>query len=214
MSIKEKLIAVEPRIAPFADIFLQHMQEALINTPTRQANFLGQCHVESGGFSATRESMNYAADSTMMKKFINWGRITAAQAQQFGRTPQHPADQKRLANILYGGTWGRKNLGNIEPDDGWDFRGGGFKQLTGRDNYSRFSKEYFGDDRLVRDPSLINSPVVAVASAVWFWSRNKLNVVADRNSVEDVTRIVNGGQTDLAKRKFWTNQFLSALSKE
>lgn len=208
---KTKLIRVAPKIAPFADLYVQKMQEADITPPLRAAHFLGQCYVESAGFTATRESLNYAADSAMMGKFIKWGRITPAQAQQYARTSKHPADQRALANILYGGAWGKKNLGNVEPNDGWDFRGGGHKQLTGRDNYTRFSKAYYGDLRLVENPGLLNEADAAVSSAIWFWTANGLNAIADTGSVEAVTKKVNGGYTDLEKRRQWTNKFLAEL---
>ena len=77
------------------------------------------------------------------------GRITEAQAQRYGRTDNRPADQQAIANIVYGGAWGKKNLGNTEPDDGWRFRGRGLIQLTGRDNYRRCSRALFGDERLL-----------------------------------------------------------------
>ncbi len=214
MSIRSALIKVAPGIEPFVDEYACQMGAANINTTTRMACFLGQCYVESGGFKFTRESLNYAADSEMMHKFIDWCRISKWEAGRYGRTVGHAADQKSLANILYGGKWGEKYLGNILPNDGWDFRGGGHKQLTGRDNYTRFSKEYFGDLRLVDHPELIEKPEAAVASAVWFWKSNNLNKIADTDSVAAVTRKVNGGEVGLAARIEWTDKFLSALSQE
>lgn len=208
---KQALIQVAPKIAPFADLYIQKMLKADIIPPLRAAHFLGQCYVESMGFTATRESLNYAADSAMMAKFVKWGRITPAQVQQYARTKDHKADQVMLANILYGGEWGKKNLGNIAPNDGWDFRGGGHKQLTGRANYLGFSKAYYGDERLITNPGLLNEPDAAVSSAIWFWTDKKLNPIADTGSVEAVTKRVNGGTVGLAERRQWTDKFLKAL---
>lgn len=215
---KAALVKVAPRIEPFADLYLAGMAKAGINTPLRAAHFLGQCAVESKLFSATRESLDYSEerltkrDSNGRRILFGEHRITDAQAKQYGRNKDHPANQRVLANILYGGDWGRKNLGNILPNDGWDFRGGGHKQLTGRNNWTRFSRGYYGDDRLLKDPSLIETPEVAVASALWFWDNNRLNEVADTGSVEAVTKKVNGGDIGLAERKQWTQTFLRALS--
>lgn len=210
MISRTAIVKVCPRIEPFIDLYLEGMAREEINTPKRASHFLGQCTVESGQFSATRESLNYSADRLVL--LFGSHRITADQAKRYGRTIDHPADQRALANILYGGTWGHKNLGNTRPNDGWDFRGGGHKQITGRGNWSRFSHEYYGDDRLLKDTSLIDTPEVAVASALWFWSANDLNKIADTGSVTAVTKKVNGGSIGLTERRQWTERYLSALS--
>lgn len=218
MISRTALVKVVPRIEPFIDLYIEGMAREEINTPLRAAHFLGQVTHESGMFTATRETLNYSTERLTARKengqrvLFGDHRITDAQARMYGRNIDHPANQKILANILYGGEWGRKNLGNILPNDGWDFRGGGHKQLTGRNNYTRFSKDYYGDERLVKNPSLIDTPEVAVASALWFWSENDLNRIADTGSVEAVTKKVNGGSIGLAERKHWTQKFLRALS--
>jgi len=174
--------------------------------------FLGQIHVETGGFRTSVESLNYAYDSPMMRNFIRWGRISDADAKKFGRTADHPAHQNALANILYGGEFGRKNLGNTQPGDGWKFRGRGLKQLTGRDNYRRFSRAWLGDESLLESPDRVGNPDGAVASAIWFWKANGLNEVADKGSVDAVTKVVNGGTVGLADRKTWTQKYAGAWS--
>lgn len=174
--------------------------------------FLGQVHTETGGFTAKTESLNYAYDSPMMRKFISWGRISDADARKFGRTADHPAHQNALANILYGGDWGRKNLGNTQPGDGWKFRGRGGKQLTGRANYRKFSRAWLGDESLLENPDRVAQPDGWVASAIHFWKSNGLNEVADRGTVDDVTKIVNGGTVGLSDRKSWTLKYAGAWS--
>jgi len=67
-------------------------------------------------------------------------------------------------NFVYGGEFGRENLGNIEVGDGFKFRGGGLNQLTGRDNYGRYGPKVGVD--LLENPELINNPRVAAAVAV------------------------------------------------
>lgn len=215
MISKTALIKVTPRIEPYAEMYLEGMAKAGITAPLRASRFLGQLAVESKQFSATRENLNYTTDRLIA--LFGRHRITEEQARQYGRNIDHPANQRALANILYGGNWGRKNLGNILPNDGWDFRGGGHKQITGRDNWTRFSKEYFGDDRLIKDTSLINTPEVAVASGLWFWTANNLNGIADTGSIDAVSMKVNGAKTPEGiigreERTFWTQKFYSALS--
>lgn len=208
------IVAIAPAARTYATELVRQMTAAGIQANANRAScFLGQIHVECAGFTRVVESLNYAADSAMMRKFIGWGRISASDARKFGRTSDHPANQSALANILYGGAFGARELGNVQPGDGWRFRGRGCKQLTGRDNYARFSEAWLGDDSLLDNPDRVAAPDGAVASAVWFWqSRPALNAAADRGDVEAVTRIVNGGTTALAERARWTTAYRSTWS--
>lgn len=179
-----------------------------ISTPLRQAHWLGQLFVESGGFTRTRESLDYAADR-LLAMFPK--RITVAEAKQYGRIdaknqslfpaiPPHPADQRSIANIIYGGKWGFDNLGNTQPNDGWHFRGVSLKQLTGRSNINRCSLALFGDQRATVDPTILEKPEYAARAGGWFWKVNNINEVADRDDVRAVTRVVNGGTNGLVER--------------
>lgn len=214
MLTAKTIVKVAPAAEPYANELLKQMAEAgILANASRASKFLGQIHVESGGFVSVVESLNYAADSKMMRRFIKWGRISAADAEKFGRTAQHPANQNALANILYGGEFGRKQLGNTQPGDGWRFRGRGLKQLTGRDNYRRFSLAWLGDESLLITPDRVAAPDGAVASAVWFWNSRQLNQVADRGSVADVTLKVNGGDVGLNEREHWTSVYREAMTE-
>lgn len=207
------IVKVVPTAEPYAAELIRQMAEAgVLANVSRASKFLGQIHVESGGFRLVVESLNYAADSDMMRRFVKWGRISAEDAARFGRSDEHPAHQNALANILYGGEFGRKNLGNTEAGDGWRFRGRGLKQLTGRDNYRRFSLAWQGDDSILQNPDRVAEPDGAVASAVWFWSSRQLNEVADRGTVADVTRKVNGGDVGLKDRIRWTEAYRKAMT--
>lgn len=202
----EDIVKIAPSAAPYAGQLVRQMAEAGIMANQRRiSRFLGQIHVESGGFRTVTESLNYSADN--LKKIFGRHRISLADADKFGRTASQPAHQNALANILYGGEWGAKNLGNTQPGDGWKFRGRGLKQLTGRDNYRRFSRAWLGDESLLEDPDRVAQPDGAVASAVWFWASNGLNDLADRGTIEEVTRRVNGGQMGLPDRKLWTERY-------
>ncbi|WP_028747978.1 hypothetical protein [Rhizobium mesoamericanum] len=92
--------------------------------------------IETGGsFIPVIESLNYSA-AALKSKFD--GRISAEDANRYGRTSQHPANQPEIANRIYGGDWGRIHLGNTASTDGWTFRGRGLCQITGRGNYAKF----------------------------------------------------------------------------
>jgi putative chitinase len=90
---------------------------------------------ESGGYTRLVENLNYAADKLV--GVFGAKRITQQQADQYGRNSSHPANQEAIANIVYGGDWGKANLGNTVQGDGWKFRGRGLKQITGRENYQK-----------------------------------------------------------------------------
>ncbi len=210
MSItREQILSVAPDAEPYVDALLKQMRETAITTPVRAAHFLGQVFVESAGFARTSENLNYSVQAL---KTLFGRRISDEDAEKFGRKKGQPANQSAIANIVYGGKWGAENLGNTAPGDGWKFRGRGLKQLTGRENYERFSRAWLGSDALLANPGQVAEPAGAVASAIWFWHNKGLNAVADRNSVEQVTRIVNGGSNGLEERREMTQRFLKAFT--
>ena len=170
-----------------------------INTPMRIAGFLSQIGVESGGLSRIVENLNYKVEAILA--LFGRHRITGDEARLYGRNDvtSQKANQEALANILYGGEFGRKNLGNTEPGDGWKVRGRGLKQLTGRSNYERCGAALGLD--LAGNPDLLLEPVNAALSAGWFWNTNGLNAIADTGDVTAMTKRINGGDIGLADRK-------------
>lgn len=99
---------------------------------------------------------------------------------------------------------GRRDLGNTQPGDGYKYRGRGYIQLTGRDNYTAFSK--FSGIDVVNNPDLVSTPSVGAEAALWFWQKRVKPKIRDFNDVKAVTQIVNGGQNGIADRtqKFQT----------
>jgi putative chitinase len=160
-----------------------------IDTQIRFAHWLAQMAQESAGFTRTRENLNYAAEALVVRFR---GRITLADAQKYGRTQEHPADQIEIANRIYGGEWGAKHLGNTQAGDGSRFIGRGYKMVTGRDNYTRCSKAIYGDDTLVYRPEFLERAKDAADSAGWFWHANGLSDYADRNDIHAITMKVTG----------------------
>ena len=97
-------------------------------------------------------------------------------------------------------------LGNTpeQDGDGQRYRGRGLIQITGRRNYLACSQALFGDDRLLREPTLLEQPQWAVASAAWFWQSNGLNELADKDQFTTITRRINGGLNGLEDRlRLW-----------
>ena len=138
-----------------------------IDTPKRQAAFIGQCMHESGGFKLLSENLNYSAKALM----ATWpSRFpTEEMANQYARTPE------KIANKVYGGRMGNADESSGE---GWKYRGRGIKQLTGKENYQRCS-DALGVD-LVENPDLLLEPKYAALSAGWFWNKHNLNDLADK----------------------------------
>ncbi len=161
-----------------------------INTPLRLAHFLAQCGHESGGFRATQENLNYSAKGLngIFKKYFP----TEAAAAAYARNPQ------KIANKVYGGRMGN---GLEASGDGYKFRGRGYIQLTGKDNYTAFGKA-IGED-ICANPDKVASQY-ALLSAAWFFSKNGLHKMADGGAtdavVTSITKRVNGGTIGLADR--------------
>lgn len=158
-----------------------------ISTPLRLAHFLTQGHVESGGFVRLEESLSYSAARMCQvwpKRFP-----TLADAAGYVNRPE------KLAEKVYGG---RRDLGNIEPGDGWRYRGRGFG-LTGRANYRRYG-QLIGVD-LEAHPELASHPDVIASLGGAFWKTHNLNIPADADDVAAVTEVWNGGLTGLPDRR-------------
>jgi putative chitinase len=173
-----------------------------INTPLRLAHFLAQCGHESGGFRVTQENLNYSAKGLMgiFKKYFP----TQQLAEAYQRQPQ------KIANKVYAN---RMANGPETSGDGFKFRGRGYIQLTGKDNYTQFGKAINED--IASNPDLVSGKY-ALLSAAWFWSKNGLNKLADGGStdavVTSITRRVNGGTIGLADRIKHFKEYFHLLS--
>ncbi|MEO0972404.1 MAG: glycoside hydrolase family 19 protein [Pseudomonadota bacterium] len=153
----------------------------------RLAHFFSQVLHESGMMRYDEENLNYSAKAlrAVFPKYFT----TLREANKYHRQPE------KIANRVYGGRMGN---GNEASGDGWRYRGRGLIQLTGKRNYQAFA-EWVEDERVVEQPELV-AIEYAVQSAVFYWDKNHLNKVADRNDVKAVTKKVNGGTNGLAHR--------------
>ncbi|TAN17249.1 MAG: glycoside hydrolase family 19 protein [Chitinophagaceae bacterium] len=109
---------------------------------------------------------------------------------------------------------GRKDLGNIFPGDGPNFKGRGLLQITGRTNYSDCSKALFGDNTLLKTPDLLASPHYACLSAGWFWNSRGLNAYADQGEpgYQTVTKRINGGLNGWEQRLQYYRSIIKILA--
>ncbi len=171
-----------------------------INTPLRLAHFLSQCGHESGGFKVTSENLNYSADG-LKKIFPKY--FPGNLSESYAKKPE------MIASKVYGGRMGN---GPEQTKDGYKFRGRGYIQLTGRDNYVAFSKAINED--LTANPDLVSTKY-PLLSAAWFFQRclAKCDMGATDAAVEAVTKCVNGGKIGLADRLKHFKEYYALLSK-
>jgi putative chitinase len=93
---------------------------------------------------------------------------------------------------------GRADLGNVRAGDGYRYRGRGVLHVTGRDNYARFGA-IVGVD-IEAQPERAAEPATAMALGGAYWTSRRINAAADRDDVEAVTRLINGGLNGLDDR--------------
>jgi len=161
-----------------------------INTPLRLAHFLAQCGHESGQFRVVNENLNYGAKGLLgiFKKYFP----TEDKAKTYERKPE------KIANLVYASRMGN---GPESSGDGYKYRGRGYIQLTGKDNYTAFGKSI--GENIQATPDLVATKY-PLLSAAWFFNKNGLHKLADKGATPEVvtmvTKRVNGGTIGLADR--------------
>ena len=186
------------------DMMDQWVQDAL--DAIEYAN--GPTNTVWGGLRARNENLNYKAEALLT--MFGRHRISRSNALAFGRTATQPANPEAIANCIYGGDWGRQNLGNTQSGDGWYFRGGGPLQATGRDNYTRFARA-MSMELTVAVNWVRNTVDGGVMFAAWFWEENDINRLADTPGVDDESRRINGGTNGLADRRIRFDRVVAEL---
>jgi len=177
---------------PLAVTFLKYD----INTPQRQAAFIGQCAHESGNFKTLQENLNYSAEGLMKTWPSRFP--TKEVADKYARQPA------KIAGKVYNG-----RLGNTSEEEASKFLGRGLIQLTGKENY-----EHCGSNlnvALIDNPDLLLDPKYAALSAGWFWNKKGLNALADAQDYDTMTKRINGGLIGLDDRKAKIAKALSVL---
>lgn len=178
-----------------------------IDTVRELASFLANINVESGGLLRLTESLNYATEAII--KLFGRHRISIEDARRYGRNAAHPADQEALANILYGGEFGRQNLGNTKPNDGWICRGFGPKQITGRANQQAFADAV--GMTLEQAQAYMRTPEGGMAAAGWFWRSHGLDAKAATPGWADDRIAINGGTNGLAEVEAGADRIVAEL---
>jgi putative chitinase len=175
------------------DPFNETFERFGIVTPAQQASWIGQCGHECGNFRIMEENLNYRAP-TLLKLFPQtpkraWG-FTPESAAAYEKQPQ------KIANRIYGNRMGNRDEAS---GDGFRFRGSGFLQLTGMNNFFH-AGQALGVD-FIMQPELVRTPLYAAQTAGWFWQTHRLNQYADSGDILTMTKRINGGTIGLEDRK-------------
>jgi predicted chitinase len=160
---------------------------AEITSARRIEHFLAQLATETGGFRAVAENLNYSS-TRLLEIFPT--RVTEEQALALAHKPI------AIANHVYNG-----RLGNNPPMDGWNYRGSGLIQLTGRANFAKVGQEL--GLSLEPNPDWVRQPEGAFQTAVAFWKARRINAIADTDEILRVRKVVNGGTNGLNEARIW-----------
>jgi putative chitinase len=188
--------------APVFDELPGICEQHKINTKLRLAHFLAQCAHESVNFSVKLENLNYSAER-LMQIFPKY--FKPSEFSLYSRQPE------KIANRVYANRMGN---GDETSGDGYKYRGRGFIQLTGKDNYRLFGQSIGAD--LIAIPGLVASQY-PLSSAAFFFSNNNLWPLCDRGdtveAVKMVTNAVNGGYNGLENRIKLFCDYMAILNK-
>lgn len=150
-----------------------------VNTPLRLAHFFTQLDHESG-LKPISENLNYSHKrlSEVFPKYF-----TRSQCNEYGGKPE------KIANRVYANRMGNGNEGT---GDGWKYRGRGFIQLTGKDNYRLLSKDTRID--YLNNPDWLLREADSLIAALWYWKKIKANDYADKNNLDAISDLINIGR--------------------
>lgn len=167
------------------------------------ANFMAQVSHESGGLVRLEEGFRYTKGihQIPVKSALREG----PEALEAARISAQSGKPEALAELMYGGRMGNEELG-----DGYAYRGRGYMQLTGKDNYRAAGTALNLD--LVNHPNLAGDPENAAKIATWFWKQNV--PLAAREDVTATTRAINGGTNGLADRETRYADWYKTLTPE
>lgn len=168
-----------------------------IDSPLLVAHVMAQLSHECGAGHEVIENLNYSAAGirkTWPSRFSS-----VAAAEPYAHNPQ------KLANKVYNGRMGNRT----GSDDGWNFRGRGGSQTTGREGYERVAKQTGLD--VVNNPDFLINPAHFLECAVSDFINCGCLPFAKKDDIVGVTKKLNGGTIGLPERKIWLARWKKAL---
>ena len=198
--LKACMRGIDPlNIDKYFPFLVKYMPKYEIDTPLRIQHYLTQVGHESNNFAFYRENLNYSEEgliSTFKSDFdVNKDKVISpterVKAKKIARKP------KEIADFVYANQNGN---GNEATGDGSKYIGRGAIMVTGEANYLACSKFIFNDDRLLRNPELLELPEYGILASMWFWTTRNLNQYADKDDIVGETKIINGGKNGLDDR--------------
>ena len=174
--------------------FEQYCDKYQINNVERMSHFLAQVNYESGYMNYIVENLNYSSKQ-LLKVFPKYFK-TLEEAKEYEYKGE------KIANKVYANRMGN---GSDASGDGWKYRGRGLIQLTGKNNYLKFSRWYNDSKIFVDNPDLLLQPQFAVLSAFFYWDIKNLNsYIVDNENAYNVckalTKKINGAYQGLEER--------------
>lgn len=168
-----------------------------LTTKLRIAHFMAQIEHESG-LKPISENLNYSAKKMLeiFKSDFDVNRdkwLSPKEKEKVLSLLGHP---DMIANFVYANQNGN---GNEASGEGWKYRGRGFIQITGKENYFRLAND--ADLDCLKNPDLLLEEANAMISALWFWNLKRLNALADKDDIVSITKRINGGLNGLEHRK-------------
>lgn len=202
----DKLLRIVPNLAPArAEVKVKAMNELLpqygIDILDEFEDYLANVLHETGGFRLREESLNYRADRLVAiwpSRFTLTARPGRKLASEFANNP------RKLANEVYNGRMGNR----VGSNDGWDFRGGGDPQLTGRETYTLFtadSNRRFGTSLTAQQwaERVRTDDYWSTAAGGWFFQWKGLHALAVSDNVTALRKRWNGGLIGLDDVNHW-----------
>src|SRR3954465_9031459 len=166
-----------------------------IDSPLLVAHVMAQISHECGAGHDIIENLSYTAQR--MTEVWPSRFHSIAEAQPYAHNG--PA----LANKVYNG-----RMGNIAgANDGWNFRGRGGSQTTGREGYERVKKQTGLD--VVNHPEILIDPDHFLECAVSDFINCGCMPFAKADDLTGVTKRLNGGTIGLSERAGWLNRWKS-----
>jgi putative chitinase len=188
-----QLIPGNSKVGEWYEALCEILPKYGITSERRVAHFISQCAHESNNFRSLEENLNYSEKALNAVFGRYFGAPPKRNAAEYARQPE------KIANYVYQDEFRSSKMGNVNEGDGWLFRGRGLKQLTGRDNYTRFGKSVGMTAEEAAE--YVATEKGAIESAAWFWDANNLNSIADTDDVVKMTKKINGGNIGLADRQ-------------